>query len=256
VPEALAALTTVVPYNDLAALAEAFRKHDDIATVIIEPVAGNMGCIPPLPGYLEGLRKLCSEHGALLIFDEVMTGFRVGAGSAMGHYQIKPDLVCFGKIIGGGLPLAAYGGRADVMAMLAPQGPVYQAGTLSGNPLATAAGCATLEQLDSRVYDQLETTGAALEQGLNALFKKHRVTACTTRVGGMFGVFFSATAPRNFTEVKASDTARFSTFFHGMLEHGVYLPPSAFEAWFLSSAHTPEMITQTLHAADLVLAQL
>lgn len=253
VPEELAALTSVVPYNDLQAMNTLFAEHDDVAAIIIEPVAGNMGCIPPAEGYLQGLRELCDQHNALLIFDEVMTGLRVHKNSAMGLYGVKPDLVCFGKVIGGGLPLAAYGGKRQIMQQLAPLGPVYQAGTLSGNPLAVAAGVATLEQLDDSVYENITQTGQKLRDGLEKLFTKFNVEAVTTQVGGMMGVFFSKEVPKNLADVKKSDIQAYSDFFHGMLEHGVYLPPSAFEAWFISNAMTEEFISHTLAAAENVL---
>ena len=256
VPAALAALTTVCPYNDIAAVEASFEKHDDIACIIVEPVAGNMGCIPPQEGFLQALRDLCTKHGALLIFDEVMTGLRVGPQSAMGRYGIAPDLVAFGKVIGGGLPLAAYGGRADILKHLAPQGDVYQAGTLSGNPLATAAGCAILEQLTPEVYEKLEKTGSHLMAELEDIAKKHDHSFTTVQVGGMCGAFFADSAPKNFTQVKATDTDKFARFFHGMLEEGVYLPPSAFEAWFISTALEDAHINHILQAAEKVFARV
>ncbi len=256
VPEELAALTTVVPYNDANALAAAFNAYDDIACVIIEPIAGNMGCVTPQEGFLQAVRKLCTDNSSLLIFDEVMTGFRVNKNSAMGLYGITPDLATFGKILGGGLPLAAYGGKAEIMDKLAPLGDVYQAGTLSGNPLATAAGCAMLEQLDDAVYTKLENTAEYLEKELLSLAKKHNHSMQINRVGGMFGIFFADTTPQNFTEVKATDTDKFSRFFHEMLEEGVYLPPSAFETWFISTAHDSEHLEHTLKAADKALGRV
>lgn len=256
VPEALAALTTVCPYNDLDAVKNVFNNFDDIACVIVEPVAGNMGCVPPNEGFLAGLRTLCDSHNALLIFDEVMSGLRVGPDSAMGRYGISPDLAAFGKVIGGGLPLAAYGGKHEVMRHLAPQGSVYQAGTLSGNPLATAAGVATLEQLTPEVYSTLENTGRHLADELSRLATKHKHDLSITHVGGMLGVFFTATQPQNLTDVKNSDTEKFSRFFHGMLEEGVYLPPSAFEAWFTSTALQDAHISHILAAANKVLGRV
>ena len=256
VPKALAELTSVVPYNDLDAMTAMFAKYTDIAAVIIEPIAGNMGCVPPTEGYLKGLRKLCDDNGALLILDEVMTGFRVHKGSAQTLYGVKPDLSCFGKIIGGGLPLAAYGGRRDVMQMLAPLGPVYQAGTLSGNPLAVAAGAATVEQLTDEVYKNVDDTTLHLIKELQKLTAKHNVTASYTGVCGMFSLFFSDKAPTNFDEVKKTDIERFKRFFHGMLAQGVYLSPSPYEACFVSNAHTPELVEHTLRSADVVLAGL
>jgi glutamate-1-semialdehyde 2,1-aminomutase len=256
VPKALAELTTVVPWNDLAAMEAVFKTYNDIAAVIIEPIAGNMGCVPPAEGYLSALRKLCTDHGALLILDEVMTGFRVHKGSAQTLYGIKPDIACFGKIIGGGLPLAAYGGRKDVMEKLAPLGPVYQAGTLSGNPLAVAAGAATVEQLTDDVYKQVDATTLHLIRELQKLTAKHNIPAAYTGVCGMFSIFFADKAPVNFAEVKKTDTERFKKFFHGMLEQGVYLAPSPFEACFVSAAHSAELVDHTLRAADSVLRGL
>jgi len=256
VPEELAALTTIVPFNDLAAVKEVFENFDDVACIITEPVAGNMGLVAPKDGFLQGLRELCTKHGALLIFDEVMTGFRVHKHSAMGLYNIKPDLACFGKIVGGGMPLAVYGGRKEIMEHLAPLGAVYQAGTLSGNPVAVAAGCAMLEQLDDSVYQKVKATTEQLTEELTKLAKKHNQTMVCHHVGGMFGLFFSDKLPQNFTEVKATDTAKFSRFFHGMLEEGVYLPPSAFEAWFTSTAHEQLHMDLTFKAADKVLSRV
>lgn len=256
VPDALAELTTVCPYNNITAVEETFNTFDDIACVIVEPVAGNMGCVPPREGFLEGLRELCDKHNALLIFDEVMTGLRVGPGSAMGRYNITPDLVAFGKVIGGGLPLAAYGGKAEIMKHLAPEGNVYQAGTLSGNPLATAAGAATVEQLTPEVYSTLEATGAHLCDELERLAKGSNIELVTTQVGGMLGVFFAPKQPENMADVKASDTEKFSRFFHGMLEEGVYLPPSAYEAWFTSTALEDAHISHILTAAKKVFARV
>lgn len=256
VPAALAELTTVCPYNDTDTLKTIFETYDDIACVIIEPVAGNMGCVPPKAGFLEKVRALCDSNESLLIFDEVMTGLRVGPGSAMGRYGITPDLVTFGKVIGGGLPLAAYGGKAEILKHLAPEGDVYQAGTLSGNPLATAAGVATLTQLTPEVYQKLEQTGTHLCGELERLAQKHGHEMVTTQVGGMLGVFFASQVPENFSQVKKTDTDKFGRFFHGMLEEGVYLPPSAFEAWFTSTALEDEHITHILNAADKVLARV
>lgn len=249
VPSVLAALTTVVPYNDLEAMEEAFKKHDDIACVIIEPVAGNMGVVPPVNGYLAGLRALCDRYGALLIFDEVMTGCRLSKGSAQELYGIKPDLSTFGKVIGGGMPLAAYGGRRDVMERLSPLGDVYQAGTLSGNPVAVTAGIETLERLSDASYIQLEEASAQLENGLRQAFADAGVDISINRVGSMLSVFFSKEAPKNWQDVKRTDTEKFKTFFHAMLERGVYLPPSPYESWFVSLAHTTELIDFTIEKA-------
>ena len=252
VPDVLASLTTVVPFNDTEAMKKAFMTYDDIACVIIEPIAGNMGCIPPKEGYLNDIEKLCKASGALFIVDEVMTGCRVAHGSAQSLYGITPDITCFGKVVGGGMPLAAYAGSKDVMENLAPTGRVYQAGTLSGNPIAVAAGCAQLEQLTAENYILLNEKTTFLSKELESIFKKHRVEAQMHQVGSMFSVFFTNKSPENFTDVKASDTEKFKRFFHGMLEEGVYLPPSAFETWFMSTAHDDELLKMTLRAADEV----
>lgn len=256
VPSTLAELTTVVPYNDLSAMKKAFENHDDIACIIIEPIAGNMGVIPPEEGYLQGLRELCDEHGALLIFDEVMTGFRVHEGSAQTLYGITPDLSTFGKIIGGGMPLAAYGGRKDVMEKLSPLGDVYQAGTLSGNPVAVTAGIETVERLKPHTYTQLELKAAGLEQGLKAIFDKNNIDVSINRVGSMMSIFFRSTSPKNWEDVKGSNVEMFRKFFHGMLEEGVYLPPSPYESWFISTCHDDMIIRHTLNAAEKVVATL
>jgi len=245
VPAAFADSTIALPFNSVAALEEAFEKHGNhIAAVIVEPVAGNMGCIPPAPGYLETMRELTAKHGALLIFDEVMTGFRVAHGGAQQLYAIKPDLTTIGKVIGGGLPIGAYGGRADIMSHIAPVGPVYQAGTLSGNPLAVAAGIAMLTELKKNpaIYAELEKKTAALCASAPA-------GITLNRVGSMFTFFFTGAAVTDYTTAKRSDTARFGRFFHHMLERGVYLAPSQFEAAFLSAAHTEEDIRKTAAAA-------
>jgi glutamate-1-semialdehyde 2,1-aminomutase len=245
VPGALAALTTVLPFNDAGALEREFDLHgSSIACVIVEPIAGNMGCVPPKPGYLQAMREVSTRHGALLVFDEVMTGFRVAAGGAQELYGIRPDLTTLGKIIGGGLPVGAYGGRAEVMDRVAPAGPVYQAGTLSGNPLAVAAGLATLRRIQKEnPYPQLETLGARLEQGLAGPNVK------VNRVGSMLTVFFTDLEVVDFATAKTADTLRFNQHFHAMLEQGVYLAPSQFEAVFISAAHTLEDIDYTIRAA-------
>ncbi len=245
VPAAFAETTVALPFNSIAAVESAFAKQGDrIASVIVEPVAGNMGCIPPAPGFLEALRELCTKHGALLIFDEVMTGFRVALGGAQERYGIRPDLTTIGKVIGGGLPIAAYGGRADVMSKVAPAGPIYQAGTLSGNPLAVSAGLAMLDSLigHPEVYETLESRTAALCAG-----PPEGVTV--NRVGSMFTWFFTDEPVTDYESAKKSDTARFGQFFHHMLERGVYLAPSQFEAGFVSAAHTEEDIDLTVAAA-------
>ncbi|TBR36354.1 MULTISPECIES: glutamate-1-semialdehyde 2,1-aminomutase [Dyella] len=251
VPKASADLTLTLAYNDLAAAEALFAEHgDDIAGLIIEPVAGNMNCIPPKDGYLQGLRELCTRHGALLIFDEVMTGFRVALGGAQAHYGITPDISTFGKIIGGGMPVGAYGGRRELMEQIAPAGPIYQAGTLSGNPVAMAAGLAMLELIQAPgFYESLAARTRLLTDGLQAVADGEGIPFSTNRVGGMFGLFFTAEKVESYTQATAADTTLFNRFFHGMLERGVYLAPSAFEAGFVSSAHTDDDIAATLEAA-------
>jgi glutamate-1-semialdehyde 2,1-aminomutase len=245
VPEAFAKTTIALPYNDVDALRQAFRAHgDQIAGVIVEPVVGNMGCVPPLEGYLQALRAVTEEYGALLIFDEVMTGFRVAFGGAQARYGIRPDLTTLGKVIGGGLPVGAYGGRKDIMSKVAPAGPIYQAGTLSGNPLAVAAGLAMLRHLKAHpeIYTDLERRAGELCAAAPAGFT-------VNRVGSMFTVFFTDQPVTNWESAKVSDTARFGRFFRSMLERGVYLAPSQFEAAFLSAAHTDDDIRKTIVAA-------
>ena len=254
VPEGAAKDTMVVPYNDLAAV-EAALAAGDVAAVIIEPVAGNMGLVEPAPGYLEGLRAACTKHGTVLIFDEVMTGFRVAYGGAQARYNITPDLTTIGKVIGGGLPAAAFGGRADIMHKLAPLGPVYQAGTLSGNPLAMAAGLRAMEILARPgTYDQLERLGKRLGDGLLAAATDAKVPAVMNRVGSMLTLFFCGTPVTDYATAKAADTARFGSFFRNMRDRGVFLPPSQFEAMFVSLAHTDEDIDQIVSAARASLA--
>ena len=251
VPKANADLTLTLTYNDLDAARVLFDEYgSDIAGLIIEPVAGNMNCIPPKEGYLQGLRELCTKHGALLIFDEVMTGFRVALGGAQAHYGVTPDLTTFGKIIGGGMPVGAYGGRRDLMMQIAPAGPVYQAGTLSGNPVAMAAGLAMLELIQAPgFYETLAARTRLLTDGLQAVADGEGVPFSTNRVGGMFGLFFTGEKVETYAQATAGDTAMFNRFFHGMLERGVYLAPSAFEAGFVSSAHGEQEIAGTLEAA-------
>ncbi|MCA1669399.1 MAG: glutamate-1-semialdehyde 2,1-aminomutase, partial [Thermomicrobia bacterium] len=251
VTPATAADTLTAPFNDLAAVRALFAAHPAaIAAVIVEPVAGNMGVVPPEAGFLSGLRAACDAAGALLVFDEVMTGFRVHLGGAQALYDVRPDLSALGKVIGGGLPVGAYGGRADLMAMIAPSGPVYQAGTLSGNPLAMAAGIATLTALQQPgVWGELERRTAALADGLRAAAKAAGVPYFGTRVGTMFCGFFTNEPVRDYATAKMSDTAMFARFFHGMLSRGVYLAPSQYEAGFLSLAHTDAEIAQTIAAA-------
>jgi len=258
VPKAAADLTLTLPYNDINAAQALFAEHGaDIAGLIIEPVAGNMNCIPPKEGYLEALRELCTAHGALLIFDEVMTGFRVALGGAQAHYGITPDLTCFGKVIGGGMPVGAYGGRRDLMEQVAPAGPVYQAGTLSGNPVAMAAGLAMLELIQAPgFYEDLAKRTVKLTDGIAAAAKKHGVPFSVTRVGAMFGLFFTGETVETYAQATAADVASFNRFFHGMLERGVYLAPSAFEAGFVSSAHSDAIIDETIATADAVFATL
>jgi glutamate-1-semialdehyde 2,1-aminomutase len=258
VPAAATAHTRVLPYNDLDAARALFAEHPGaIAAVIVEPVAGNMGCVPPLPGYLAGLRALTAQDGALLIFDEVMTGFRVAYGGAQALYGIQPDLTCLGKIVGGGLPAAAYGGRREVMELVAPAGPVYQAGTLSGNPLAMAAGAAQLELLrNPGVYTQLERAGASLAAGLSAAAAEADVPIQQTRVGSMFCTFFTDQPVIDETTAKRSDTRQFAAYFQAMLAQGIYLAPSQFEAGFLSLAHTDEAIAATIAAARVAFARV
>jgi glutamate-1-semialdehyde 2,1-aminomutase len=256
VPEGAARDTLVVPYNDLAAVEATFAANPgQIAAFIIEPVAGNMGLVLPAPGYLEGLRAITAKYGALLIFDEVITGFRVGYGGAQGLYGITPDLTCLGKIVGGGLPAACFGGRADIMQKLAPLGPVYQAGTLSGNPLAMAAGLKELEILGRPgVYERLDNLGKRLADGLAAAAKAAGVPHTVNRIGSMVTMFFTATPVTDYATAKTSDTARFATFFRNMRERGVFLPPSQFEAMFVSLAHTDEDVDQVIAAAKASLA--
>jgi glutamate-1-semialdehyde 2,1-aminomutase len=252
VPSACADLTLTLPYNDLDAVRSCFAEQgDEIACVIVEPVAGNMNCIPPLEGYLQGLRALCDQHGVLLIFDEVMTGFRVALGGAQALYGITPDLSTFGKVIGGGMPVGAFGGKREFMELVAPSGPVYQAGTLSGNPVAMAAGLATLDQITvPGFYKALGEKTRMLTEGLQAEADFFGVPFTTTRVGGMFGLYFSnAKQIINFEQAGAVDVNRFKRFFHAMLDKGVYLAPSAYEAGFVSSAHTEEHISATISAA-------
>jgi glutamate-1-semialdehyde 2,1-aminomutase len=259
VPAGLAEHTLTLPYNNLDQIKETFmRRGEDIACIIVEPVAGNMNCVPPVPGFLEGLRRICDEHGAVLIFDEVMTGFRVDLGGAQRRYGVNPDLTTLGKVIGGGMPVGAFGGRHEIMEHLAPLGPVYQAGTLSGNPIAMKAGLATLE-LVSEVgfYEKLERKTARLVEGIMQRAVEAGIPMAANQVGGMFGLFFSEEDNvTSFAQVTACDLDRFKRFFHAMLEAGIYLAPSAFEAGFVSSAHSDEDIELTIEAADRVLNSL
>lgn len=258
VPESFVSHTLSIPYNDI----ECFRsvmaeKGDQIACVIVEPVAGNMGLVPPVEGFLETLRELTEKHGSILIIDEVMTGFRVAYGGAQTLYGITPDLTTMGKIIGGGLPVGAYGGRRDIMKYIAPQGPVYQAGTLSGNPLAMAAGIATLKQLQTPgFYEELDKKSGRLLKGLENAAQQAGIAVRTARVGSMMGMFFTDQEVNNFEDAKASDLKLFSAYYNGMLEKGVYLAPSQFEALFVSSAHETTHIEATIAAAEEVLGKL
>lgn len=258
VPAGTTADTLVAPYNEPNAVSELFdRFSNQIAAIIVEPVAGNMGVVPPQPGFLEHLREITRSTGALLIFDEVMTGFRVHPGGAQALYTIAPDLTTLGKVIGGGLPVGAYGGRREIMEMIAPAGPVYQAGTLSGNPLAMSAGIAGLSELHRPdVWRQLEAASARLEAGIAAAAEQAGIAIQQTRVGTMFTTFFSEHHPVGWADVKRSDTERYARFFQLMLENGVYLAPSQFEAGFLSTAHTPEIIESTIEAARKSFRQL
>ncbi len=251
VPKALADLTLTLSYNDFEGATELFDSMgDEIACVIVEPVVGNANCLPPRPGYLRHLRDLCTRHGALLIFDEVMTGFRVALGGAQALYGITPDLSTFGKIIGGGMPVGAYGGRRDLMTQIAPSGPIYQAGTLSGNPVAMAAGLAMLELVQAPgFHDQLSAATNALCDGLEHAAREAGVAVSTNRVGGMFGLFFTSEKVDTYAQAIACDTQGFNRFFHAMLERGVYLAPSAYEAGFISSAHDASVIAETIRAA-------
>ncbi len=258
VPAATVADTLVASYNDLPSVEALFNAHPgQIAAIIVEPVAGNMGVVAPMPGFLEGLRRITFENGALLIFDEVMTGFRVHRGGAQALYGIQPDLTTLGKVIGGGLPVGAYAGRKEIMQLVAPAGPVYQAGTLSGNPLAMAAGIAALDIIcEKSKWDQLELRAQQLETGIAVAAKKASVPIQQTRVGTMFTTFFSEVRPTDWSSVKQANTERFGKFFRGMLENGVYLAPSQFEAGFLSIKHGEHVITETIAAAEKTFSAL
>jgi glutamate-1-semialdehyde 2,1-aminomutase len=258
VPVAFAERTLSLPFNDIEAVRKAMQeKGQDIAAVIIEPVVGNMGLVPPVDGFLEALREETLKAGSLLIFDEVMTGFRVAYGGAQTLYNITPDISCFGKIIGGGMPVGAYGGRSDIMAHIAPQGPVYQAGTLSGNPVAMAAGIATLKELKHPgFYDALDTASERLLKGFNQAAETGGQRVSVNRVGSMVGMFFTSGSVRNFSEAKASDLKKFTDYYRGMLKRGIYLAPSQFEALFVSAAHTTDKIDATIAAAEEVMREL
>jgi glutamate-1-semialdehyde 2,1-aminomutase len=257
VPAATTRHTLSVRYNDLAAVEAAFAAQPDaIASVIVEPVAGNMGLVPPAPGFLAGLRALTQRHGALLIFDEVITGFRVAYGGAQTRYDVQPDLTCLGKVLGGGLPVGAYGGPRAIMEQMAPAGPVYQAGTLSGNPLAMAAGCAALRLLqEPGTYPRLETLASALAEGLADAATAAGVSLQVARVGSMLTAFFADRAPVDYDSARSADTGRYARFFQAMLARAVYLPPSQFEVWFVSLAHTEGDIEVTVRAAQDALVE-
>lgn len=257
VPTQIAHHTITVPYNDIESVKLAFQQFgDDIAAVILEPIAGNMGVVPPLPGFLEQLRDVTREYGALLIFDEVMTGFRVGFHSAQGLYNIDPDLTCLGKIIGGGLPVGAYGGKRDIMEHIAPSGPIYQAGTLSGNPLAMAAGLTTLRLLDGAAYDELERKGARLEAGFRENAQQLGIPVTINRVGSMLTLFFTDQPVINYETANRSNPDQFRTYFSQMLDLGILLPPSQYEALFVSTAHSDEDIEETIRANRIALQRL
>ena len=258
VPAETAAHTIVLDYNNAGQLNSLFEKQGQkIAAVIVEPVAGNMNLVLPAPGFFETLREGCTRHGVVLIFDEVMTGFRVALGGAQAHFGIRPDLSTLGKVIGGGLPLAALGGRREIMEKLAPLGPVYQAGTLSGNPVAVAAGLATLKLVEAAGFqERVEKTTRSLAQGLAAEAKSAGVAFSAQSIGSMFGIYFRSAPPRSFAEVMQCDRERFNRFFHAMLERGIYLAPSAYEAGFVSAAHGDEEIAYTLAAARASFAHL
>jgi glutamate-1-semialdehyde 2,1-aminomutase len=256
VPDALASLTLTAPFNDVGAVEEVMRRHGDrIAAVIVEPIVGNSGFIAPDAAFLPALRRLCDEHGTLLVFDEVMTGFRIAYGGAVERFGVTPDLTTLGKVIGGGLPVAAYGGRRELMERVAPAGPVYQAGTLSGNPLAMAAGIATLGALTRGVHDDIARRTRALVEGLRAIAAKRGVPFTADAAGSMFGFFFRAEPVQSFADAKESDVALFRRFFHAALARGVYFAPSAFEAAFVSAAHGDAEIAETLERVDAALAE-
>tara|TARA_R110002167_G_scaffold8206_8_gene38086 strand:- start:14495 stop:15793 length:1299 start_codon:yes stop_codon:yes gene_type:complete len=259
VPADFAKHTLTVEFNNLASVAEAFAQNqDDIACIIVEPVAGNMNCIPPVEGFLAGLRDICDQYGALLIFDEVMTGFRVALGGAQQKYAITPDITCLGKVIGGGMPVGAFGGKREVMQCLAPVGPVYQAGTLSGNPVAMAAGIAALTAIQQEgLYEQLTENTKMLAEGFKTIANKHGIPMTVNYAGSMFGLFFTdVERVTNYQQATHCNTVQFNQFYHGMLANGVYLAPASYEAGFVSAAHTKDIIEQTLLIADKVLADV
>lgn len=257
VPEGVAKNTITVAYNDLEGVKYAFEHYgEDIACVIVEPVSGNMGVVPPLPGFLEGLREITKQYGSLLIFDEVMTGFRVDYHCAQGYFNVTPDLTCLGKVIGGGLPVGAYGGRADIMEMVAPSGPVYQAGTLSGNPLAMTAGYETISQLTPETYKEFARKADRLTEGIEAAAKKYGVPVTVNRAGSMIGFFFTGEKVINYETAKTSNLKFFAEYYREMANQGVFLPPSQFEGLFLSTAHTDEDIEKTIAAVEIAFSKL
>ncbi|MCY8269266.1 glutamate-1-semialdehyde 2,1-aminomutase [Bacillus sonorensis] len=257
VPESIAKNTITVPYNDLESMKLVFKEFgDDIAGVIVEPVAGNMGVVPPVKGFLEGLRELTETYGALLIFDEVMTGFRVDYNCAQGYFGVTPDLTCLGKVIGGGLPVGAYGGKAEIMEKIAPSGPIYQAGTLSGNPLAMTAGLETLKQLTPDSYREFSRKADRLEKGISEAARKNGIPYTFNRAGSMIGFFFTNEPVINYDTAKRSDLSLFADYYKGMADEGVFLPPSQFEGLFLSTAHTDEDIEYTITAAEKVFSAI
>jgi glutamate-1-semialdehyde 2,1-aminomutase len=257
VPESVAKNTITVAYNDLESVREVFEQHgDDLAAIIVEPVAGNMGVVPPEPGFLEGLRELCTSNGTVLIFDEVMTGFRVGYNCAQGYFNVTPDLTCLGKVIGGGLPVGAYGGKLEIMSQIAPSGPIYQAGTLSGNPLAMTAGFETLSRLTPETYEYFNKLGDQLEAGFREAATKYQIPHTVNRAGSMIGFFFTNETVTNYDLAKTSDLLLFGKYYRLMAEEGIFLPPSQFEGMFLSSAHSEKDISKTVEAFHKVFAQL
>ena len=257
VPEGVAKNTITVPYNDLESVRYAFEQYgEDIAAIIVEPVAGNMGVVPPQEGFLQGLRDLTTEHGAILIFDEVMTGFRVGYNCAQGHFGVTPDLTCLGKVIGGGVPVGAFGGKREIMERIAPSGTIYQAGTLSGNPLAMTAGYETLRQLTPETYVEFNRKADLLEAGLKAAAEKYEIPHTINRVGSMVCIFFTDEDVINYDKAKTSDLQLFAAYYREMAEQGVFLPPSQFEGLFLSTAHTDVDIEQTIEAVNKAFANI
>ncbi len=259
IPADYAKHTLTADYNDLISVANAFKQYpEDIACIIVEPVAGNMNCIPPVDGFLQGLREICNKYGALLIFDEVMTGFRVSRGGAQEKYKIKPDLTCLGKVIGGGMPVGAFGGKTEIMRHISPDGPVYQAGTLSGNPVAMAAGLASLGEIEKDgLYEQLSRSTKNLAEGIKKVANKHGIPMSVNYTGSMFGIFFTdVERVTNYQQATNCNLEQFNLFYHGMLEHGVYFAPASYEGGFVSAAHTDEIVQQTLDIADKVLANV